>query len=133
PFMGETSPRQFAATGFAGNGMTFGTIAGMMARDLVLDRPNPWAGLFDTGRTKVRGGAWDYLKENADYPYYLIRDRFAGAEGKSVRSVGRGEGKIIELDGRQVAVHRAADGTVTKLSPVCTHLGCTVGWNHAEQ
>jgi hypothetical protein len=25
-------------------------------------------------------GVWDYLKENVDYPYYLIRDRFAGAE-----------------------------------------------------
>jgi len=31
PFIGETSPRQFAATGYAGNGMTFGTLAGVMA------------------------------------------------------------------------------------------------------
>ena len=29
-------------------------------------------------RRKKLGGLWDYLAENKDYPYYLIRDRFAG-------------------------------------------------------
>ena len=28
PYIGEVSPGRFVATGFAGNGMTFGTIAG---------------------------------------------------------------------------------------------------------
>jgi glycine/D-amino acid oxidase-like deaminating enzyme len=69
PFIGETSSRQFAATGYAGNGMTFGTLAGLMARDAALGRRNPWDELFDTNRTKVRGGVWDYLKENTHYPY----------------------------------------------------------------
>ena len=50
---------------------------------------------FDIGRTKVKGGAWDYIKENKDYPYYLIRDRFAGAQGTSLRVLGRGKGKIL--------------------------------------
>ena len=87
PFIGETSSKQFAATGYAGNGMTFGTLAGMMAHDCATGRKNPWSDLFDPGRTKVRGGAWDYIKENIDYPYYMIRDRFAGPEGKSLRGV----------------------------------------------
>ena len=38
PFIGETSPKQFAATGYAGNGMTFGTLAGMMAHDCATGR-----------------------------------------------------------------------------------------------
>ena len=59
--------------------MTFGTLAGMMACDGVLDRRNPWTDLFDVDRKKI-GSAWNYIKENADYPYYLIRDRFAGTE-----------------------------------------------------
>lgn len=132
PFIGETSSRQFAATGYAGNGMTFGTIAGMMARDAALERRNPWDELFDPGRTKIRGGAWDYLKENKDYPYYLIRDRFAGAEGKSLRGLGRGKGRILELKGKRVAASRSDTGTVTLLSPICTHMGCLVDWNEAE-
>ena len=133
PFIGETSANQFVATGFAGNGMTFGTIAGLMARDAALDRPNPWAGLFDVGRTKIKGGAWDYLKENFDYPYYLIKDRLAGPEAKSLRALRRGQGKILELDGERVAACRSDDGTVTLLSPICPHLGCQVDWNEAER
>jgi glycine/D-amino acid oxidase-like deaminating enzyme len=68
PFIGETAPSQFAATGFAGNGMTFGTLGAMMAADAALGRENPWRELFDIGRTKVRGGLWDYIKENKDWP-----------------------------------------------------------------
>lgn len=134
PFIGETSRRQFAATGYAGNGMTFGTVAGMMARDASLGRANPWAQLFDTGRTRITAGdVWDYLKENKDYPYYMIRDRFAGAEGKSLRSVRPGEGKILELNGQRVAAWRSDRGKVTLLSPICTHMGCVVDWNEAER
>jgi glycine/D-amino acid oxidase-like deaminating enzyme/nitrite reductase/ring-hydroxylating ferredoxin subunit len=133
PFIGETSSRQFAATGYAGNGMTFGTIAGVMARDAVLGRPNPWDELFDTGRSKVRGGVWNYLKENIDYPYYMIRDLFAGPEGKGLRSLRRGQGKVLELKGEQVAAWRDDDGKVTLLSPICTHMGCRVDWNEAER
>ena len=132
PFIGETSSGQFAATGYAGNGMTFGTIAGMMARDAALGRRNPWAGLFDTGRTKVSGGAWDYLKENTDYPYYMIRDRVAGPQARSLRELGRGEGKIVEINGERLAAWRSEAGVVTLLSPVCTHMGCLVAWNAAE-
>jgi len=41
PFIGETGEGQFAATGFAGNGMTFGTLGAMMAVDKILKRQNP--------------------------------------------------------------------------------------------
>lgn len=132
PYIGEMAPHQFAATGFCGNGMTFGTIGAMMARDWVVKAANPWSELFDLGRTKIRGGLWDYLKENKDYPYYLIRDRFAGAEGKSTRAIRRNTGMVLELEGRHVAAYRHDDGTVTMRSATCTHMGCRVNWNSAE-
>lgn len=132
PFIGETSTKQFAATGYAGNGMTFGTVAAMMAHDWAIGRRNPWRDLFDPGRTKIRGGTWDYIKENADYPYYMIRDRFVGPDAKSLRAVQRGEGKIVEIGGKKVAAYRSEKGTTTLLSPVCTHMGCNVRWNDAE-
>lgn len=132
PFVGESSPRQFIATGYAGNGMTFGTVAAMMARDAVLGRRNPWDDLFDPGRKKILAGAWDYVKENVDYPYYLIKDRISGPDGKTLRGLRRGEGKILEIKGERVAAWRSPAGTVTMLSPVCTHMGCEVDWNKAE-
>jgi len=133
PYMGESADRQFVATGFAGNGMTFGTLGAMMAVDAFLKRKNPWQKVFDVHRKKVIGGAWDYLRENKDYPYYLVRDWLAGAEGKSLRSLRRNEGKILQLDGKKVAAYRDGDGKVSLCSPVCTHLKCIVGWNDAEK
>lgn len=133
PFIGETAPRQFIATGFAGNGMTLGTLAGLMACDYVTGRANPWAGLFDPGRTNLLAGVWNYLRENKDYPYYLVRDRFAGAEGRLTRDVPRGSGRILERKDGRVAAYRAPDGAVHLLSPTCTHMGCLVRWNDAER
>jgi glycine/D-amino acid oxidase-like deaminating enzyme/nitrite reductase/ring-hydroxylating ferredoxin subunit len=133
PYIGETADRQFAATGFSGNGLTFGTVGAMMACDRVLGRPNPWSELFDTGRTKIRGGLWDYIRENKDYPYYMIRDRFAGADGRSLRAVKRGQGKILDVGGRRVAAYRDESGATTLRSATCTHMGCIVDWNEAER
>jgi glycine/D-amino acid oxidase-like deaminating enzyme/nitrite reductase/ring-hydroxylating ferredoxin subunit len=133
PFIGETAERQFVATGFGGNGITFGTLAGLMARDGALARENPWQELFSVDRKKLRGGTWDYLKENVDFPYYYVRDRVAGTDGDSVESVGMGEGKILRLNGQRVACFRDEKGKVTLVSAVCTHMGCIVRWNSAEQ
>ena len=133
PYIGDTAPHQFAGTGFSGNGLTFGTLSAIMATDRILGRSNPWHELFDTGRTKIRGGAWNYVRENKDYPYYLARDRVAGAEARSLRAVKRGGGKILERDGQQVAASRDSDGSVTMVSAICTHMGCLVDWNEAER
>lgn len=133
PYIGRSADHQYSATGYAGNGMTFGTLAGIMISDAVLARSNPWSELFDPARKALTRGLWDYVKENVDYPYYLIRDRFAGAEAKSLRAVRRGEGKVIDRKGAKVAAYRDSAGTVSLRSAICTHMGCTVGWNTAER
>ena len=132
PYIGETSPRQFVMTGFSGNGMTYSTLGAMMARDAATGAKNPWHELLNINRTRITTGLWDYIAENKDYPYYLIRDRFAGTEGKSARAVKRGEGKIIETGGEKVAVYRDAKGELSRVSAVCTHMQCLVVLNAAE-
>jgi glycine/D-amino acid oxidase-like deaminating enzyme/nitrite reductase/ring-hydroxylating ferredoxin subunit len=132
PYIGTTAEHQFVATGFAGNGLTFGTVAGIMAADNVLGRSNPWSRLFDPGRKTLRA-AWNYFDENRDYPYYMIRDRFAGPEAKPLRTIPRGAGRVIEYQGEQVAAYRAESGAVSLCSATCTHMGCLVDWNEAER
>jgi glycine/D-amino acid oxidase-like deaminating enzyme/Rieske Fe-S protein len=133
PYIGETAERQYVATGFAGNGLTFGTLSAMMFADHVMGEENPWAKLYDVNRTKVKGGTWNYLKENKDYPYYLIRDRFAGSGRSSLRAVPRGRGEIVEVNGEMAAVYRGLDGRIQVRSATCTHLGCYVHFNDAER
>jgi glycine/D-amino acid oxidase-like deaminating enzyme/nitrite reductase/ring-hydroxylating ferredoxin subunit len=133
PYIGRSAEHQYAATGYSGNGLTFGTLAAMMISDAILERSNPWTELFDPNRKALTRGLWDYLKENVDYPYYMIRDRFAGVEAKSLRAVRRGEGKLIERNGAKVAAYRDRNGAVTLRSAICTHMGCAVDWNTAER
>ncbi|HXG88178.1 MAG TPA: FAD-dependent oxidoreductase [Vicinamibacterales bacterium] len=132
PFIGETAEKQFAATGFAGNGMTFGTLSAIMARDAVMQRSNAWKDIFDPGRTKIRGAAWDYVRENKDFPYYLIRDRLATKHATSLRGLRPGQGKVVDINGQRTAAFRDEQGAVTLCSAVCTHMGCDVHWNQAE-
>src|SRR5581483_6829875 len=132
PYIGQTAEKQFAATGFAGNGMTFGTLGAMMALDAVERRKNPWRDLFDVNRKKV-SGTLDYLAENKDYPFYLLRDWLAPAEKKSVQSLRPGRGKILSVNGKKAAAYRDDKGKISVCSAVCTHLGCIVHWNDAEK
>src|SRR4030095_11914628 len=54
PYIGENAERQFIATGYCGNGITFGTVAAMMARDWIAGRKNPWTDLFAVDRKKIK-------------------------------------------------------------------------------
>ena len=57
------SPNVYIATGDSGMGMTHGTIAGMLLKDLILGRENKWAALYDPSRKTV-SAASDYAQEN---------------------------------------------------------------------
>ena len=133
PYIGETAPGQFAATGYAGNGMTFGTIAAAMARDSILGRKNPWQELFSVDRKKIIGGTWNYVSENVDYPYYFVKDRLTLPEKGDPRDLQPGEGKVLSINGESVACSCGDDGECTAVSAVCTHMGCLVHWNNAEK
>ncbi len=134
PYIGELSNGHFIATGFAGNGTTFGTLGAMMAVDAVLGRPNGWRGLFDPHRKPIRhGAAMEFLRENTDYPWHIIRDRFAHHRQVDIARLAPGEGAIVDIDGCMTAVYRDKDGSLTACSPVCTHMGCHVEWNNAEK
>lgn len=133
PFIGETAPHQFVATGFAGNGMTLGILAAHMAADWVQEKANPWAELFSPHRKTVRaGGAWNYLRENVDYPVCLLKGHFKGYAEGSPEQLRAGQGKVFKIDGHAVACARDEQGQLRKVSGVCTHMGCVVQWNESE-
>ncbi len=132
PYIGRTAEHEYTATGYGGNGLTFGTLAGMMIADIIAGRGHTWAGLFEIDRAVPAAGVWSYVKENADYPYYLVRDRLSGA-AESVRDLAVGDGRVIERSGTKVAAFRDDAGRIVLRSAVCTHLGCVVRWNAAAR
>ncbi len=132
PYIGEVGNGQFLATGFAGNGMTFGTLAGMMACDAATGATNPWRDLFAVER-KTLSATWDYVRENSAYPFYLAKGHLAGAASDDLASLAPGCGKILKLDGKKTAAFRDDAGNTHIMSPICPHLGCVVRWNEAER
>ncbi|HTE42477.1 MAG TPA: FAD-binding oxidoreductase [Steroidobacteraceae bacterium] len=58
PFIGEFADRIFIATGFCGNGFTFGTLSAAMATDRFLGKDNRWFDLFRVDRDAFHGGLW---------------------------------------------------------------------------
>ena len=113
--------------------MTTGTVAGMLLRDLVLELENPWTDLYDPGRLDPRGLP-SLVAKGAHDAKRLIGDRLGHDEPpEAVGELANEEGQIVRIEGERVAVSRDAEGAIHAVSATCTHLGCIVSWNDAEQ
>jgi Rieske Fe-S protein len=121
------------ATGFAKWGMTGGTAAARILADEILGRENPHASLFNPNRFKPRAAAARFVEENARVGVHMVGDRLRHRGTRPIEDLAPGEGGIVRAGGEKVAGHRRDDGTLVAVSPVCTHLGCQVSWNTAEQ
>jgi glycine/D-amino acid oxidase-like deaminating enzyme/nitrite reductase/ring-hydroxylating ferredoxin subunit len=125
------SDNVFIATGDSGMGMTHGTIAGMLITDLIMERENPWAELYDPSR-KTLSAAKDFAAENANVMAQYA-DLITPGEVDSEDEIAKGEGAVLRSGLSKVAVFRDADGTVHRRSAICVHLGCVVAWNRCEK
>ncbi len=123
----------FMASGDSGQGMTHGTIAGMLLCDLLLGRPHVWEALYDPRRVTLRVEPMaETAKHNLDVAVQFARGYLA-SDRATVDDVLPGEGRVIRRGGKKIAVHRDADGQLHEKSAVCTHLKCIVEWNAVEK
>jgi glycine/D-amino acid oxidase-like deaminating enzyme/nitrite reductase/ring-hydroxylating ferredoxin subunit len=122
----------YIATGFAGWGLTNGTLAGILLADAVLERENEWAAVFDPERSSLVRAPVSMARENASVAKELVGGKLR-RRPDSLDAVPPGTGAILALDGDKVAVFRADDGEVFAVSAICTHMGCDVAWNGAER
>jgi glycine/D-amino acid oxidase-like deaminating enzyme/nitrite reductase/ring-hydroxylating ferredoxin subunit len=135
PFVGTMSgdDHVYIATGYSGDGMTYGTLAAHIVAERIQGRATAWDELFAPGRVPLHG-LKDFVVENKDFPAFLIKDWIVGGElRRSPSDLGPGEGGVFRLGPRRVAVSRLEDGRLMALSPVCTHLGCHVHFNDLEK
>ena len=123
-------PNVFIATGDSGQGMTHGTIAGILLTDLIMERENPWESLYDPARKTV-GAAERFVKENVNvalqYGAWVT-----GGDVSSTDDIVAGAGAVVRRGLSKVAAYRDAAGQLHECSAVCPHLGCIVEWNSNE-
>jgi glycine/D-amino acid oxidase-like deaminating enzyme/nitrite reductase/ring-hydroxylating ferredoxin subunit len=136
PFIGRAthrSNRLWVATGFKKWGLSTGSFAGLLLRDLIAGRGNPWADVFDSTRSELRRAPFTLMRDNLDVAKHAIGDRIADLRPRRVDELGPGEGDIVRGADGVVAAYRDEDGSLHQVSPVCTHLGCHVRFNTAER
>ena len=121
----------FIATGDSGNGMTHGTIAGMLISDLIRGNENEWATLYEPSRKTLRA-LGKYAKENINVAEQLA-DLITPGEVDSTGKIANNAGAIIRRGLKKIAAYKDDAGKVHELSAVCRHLGCIVAWNSLEK
>ncbi|WP_234543223.1 FAD-dependent oxidoreductase [Streptomyces shenzhenensis] len=137
PLVGPLHPgsrHTYVATGFGGWGLSGGIMAGGLISDLVEGRESEWAGLYDPRRlaSVVReGGA--FLKHQAQVARHFVGDRLAAVRAPAPEDLAPGDGAVVRMGGHPCAVHRDDSGQLHAVSAHCTHLGCLVAFNRAEQ
>lgn len=123
----------YVATGFGGNGMVLGTLAGKIISDLIVGGNSAYEQLLSPGRIKVLAGMSNFIKENADVVSMFIGKRLDYEHINELSALARGEAKVIEWERQPIAVYKDDKGKIHALDPVCPHAGCVVGWNSAEK
>jgi len=121
----------YIASGDSGHGITHGTIAGMLLRDLILERKNAWAWLYDPSRITLRAFS-ELIRENLNVGAQFA-DWLTDADVESMDRIAPGQGATLQKDWMKLAVYRDPEGRYHQCSAVCPHLGCIVSWNSTEK
>ena len=123
----------YVVTGDSGNGMTHGTIGGMVIVDLIGGRENPWTKLYEPSRRTLKPAVIaDYIAENANVAAQL-RDYVMPGDKPSAEKIKNGEGAVLRDGAKKIAAYRDEKGTLHEFSAVCPHLKCIVRWDSCEK
>ncbi len=121
----------YITTGTSGNGLTHGTLAGMLISDLILKKENPWTKLYDPTRKSIKT-IGRYLKNNLNaattYLNYL-----SFSEISTMNKMTHDTGKVINRGLKKIAVYRDKTGNFFECSAICPHLKSILHWNTIEK
>lgn len=121
----------YIATGDCGNGITHGTIAGILLPDLILKKDHPWKNLYDPSR-KTLSAIKEYLEENIN-AISQYKDLLTPGEKGTVETLAPGEGMILRDGLKRIAVYKDKENKIHVHSGFCTHLGGCLQWNCGEK
>jgi Rieske Fe-S protein len=120
----------YIVTGDSGNGMTHGTIAGMLISDLICGVENPWEDLYDPSRFKILTAGKTFFKELVGSFVTYLKTK---PDTEHIVPLNPGEAEVIKHDGENFGVFMDEDHMLHIVGTTCTHLGCTVKWNKDEK
>lgn len=136
PYVGKMTADQhrvFVATGFNKWGMTNGTNAALLITDLILEKDNPFTSIFSPSRTIVADPSIkNFITYNVDVAKHLIKGKISTKKEERIEQLDKEEACVIQKEGQKIGVYKDVNGTLHAVDTTCTHLGCEVQWNNAE-
>jgi glycine/D-amino acid oxidase-like deaminating enzyme/nitrite reductase/ring-hydroxylating ferredoxin subunit len=121
----------YVITGDSGDGISHATIGAMLVSDLILGRQNRWLPVYDPGRKPLRK-ALHFVREQANIAAQYA-DWVSSGEIPDIAMIAPGEGALVRIGLRKLAVYRDEEGALFCHSATCPHLGCIVHWNTSER
>jgi glycine/D-amino acid oxidase-like deaminating enzyme/nitrite reductase/ring-hydroxylating ferredoxin subunit len=137
-FIGPLHPlarHSWVATGFGSWGMTNGVLAGLLLTERIAGRRPAWADLYDTRRVhptlEASTVASSGLRTVSGLAAARVRARLARVESED--EIPAGKAGVVHGPDGEWATYVDHDGTAHAVSPTCTHMGCRISFNGAEE
>lgn len=135
PYIGlanRFSKHVYITTGYWADGLIYGTLAGVIIGDLILEKDNPLINTYQSNRLKLLASIGFLVTENMNVFMQYLKD-FPLLKSNNYNDIKIGEGRIVEIDREKFAVSRDHNNQLHIVSAVCTHMKCIVNWNNEEK
>lgn len=132
PSIGRDTTGCFVATGFATDGLTWGTVAARLIAQQLTGHASAFAELCKPTRLSPVKGGRTILEEIGTMTRALVKDYLTHRQEEHLSSLAPGDSAILDQQGESVAAWRSPEGELFAVSPICTHMGCKVHWNSME-
>lgn len=120
----------FVVSGDSGEGLTHGTIAGVMLPELIRGNRPGWADVYDPDRRHHALGTLVKEATQSSLPY---ADWLQRGDASSPDEIPPDEGAVLRRGLHLIACYRDPSGTLHERSAACPHLRGVVRWNGVEK
>jgi len=125
--------RVLVATGFGGNGMTYGTLSALVLKSIILKEAHPLIDVFSPARVKPVAGFKNFATHNLHVMKSLVSQLFSRESLDGFADLAHDDARVISIDGKHVGVYKDERGGLHAVHAACTHMHCTVSWNGTEK
>ncbi len=134
PYIGNftsNTPNLYVATGFQKWGMTNSIVSSLLIKDLIVKGESPWKDVYNPSRKTIVASAKTFIVENYNVAEQLLDGKLSQLPEKA--DLKPGDAKVLKIDGKRVGAYRDRQGNLHLVNTTCTHMGCELNWNSAEE
>lgn len=127
PYIGAVDDKLYLATGYNTWGMTNGTLAGLIMKNIIIDKQNDYIELFNPKR--------DNIKTMIKYPLYVFNNAYSFSTSKISKNKSWYSKSVefAKIDGCNVGIYIDDKGIKHIVKNKCPHLGCSLIFNEVEK